>query len=79
MSYGQEDSQSKPYRSFRTALDFGMGIFYIVVGGLIMSVKYFGKMELPAGSAYILGGLMATYGLFRIYRGFISIRNSHKE
>jgi len=74
MNYEERNEQSGPYRHFRTSLDLGMGVFYIVISVAVISMKYFGTIELPTASAYILGGLMALYGLFRIYRGIQGMR-----
>jgi hypothetical protein len=73
MNYEERSEQSGPYRHFRSSLDVGMGIFYIVISITIVSMKYFGFMELSKASAYIFGGLMTLYGLFRIYRGIQSM------
>lgn len=74
MSYEEQNEQSPVYRRFRDSMDIGMGVFYIVIGCVILSVKYFGSIELSAVYAYILGGLMLVYGSFRIYRGIRGMR-----
>ncbi|MBS1688267.1 MAG: hypothetical protein JSS96_06050 [Bacteroidetes bacterium] len=74
MSY-DENNERTPYRSFRSTLDLGMGVLYLVIASAILSLKYFGTMELSSGFAYVLGGLMFLYGAFRIYRGIRSIRD----
>jgi len=74
MSY-DENNERTPYRSFRSTLDLGMGVLYLVIASAILSLKYFGTVELSSGFAYVLGGLMFLYGAFRIYRGISSIRN----
>ena len=79
MNYEERNEQSGPYRSFRDSLDLGMGLFYIIIGIVIISVKYFGFMELSVVYAYILGSLMLLYGAFRIYRGIKNIRMRQKR
>jgi hypothetical protein len=79
MSYEDQNEQSPVYKQFRTSLDIGMGVFYIIIGAIILFVKYFGTIELPATYAYILGNMMLLYGIFRIYRGIISIRRNKRN
>lgn len=67
------------YQQFRASLHLGMGIFYVVVGLLILYVKHFGAMELPTTFAYALGALMIVYGVFRIWRGVVDFRNMPKR
>ncbi len=75
----QNLENSKGYRSFRNALDLGMGSFYILIGVLVLYLKYFGTMELSTGYAYTLGSLAIVYGLFRIYRGIVSFRKINRK
>jgi predicted phage tail protein len=56
-----------------------MGAFYIVVGALVLYIKHFGAMELPSALAYGLGTLMVVYGIFRIWRGVIDMRQLPKR
>lgn len=70
---------NKGYRNFRNSLDLGMGVFYVIIGVLILYVKYFGTLELSQGTAYALGGLVVLYGLFRIYRGISNFRKIKQE
>jgi uncharacterized membrane protein HdeD (DUF308 family) len=75
-----EDRQSgRGYQQFRASLHLGMGIFYVIVGLLILYVKHFGAMELPTIFAYLLGALMIVYGIFRIWRGVVDFRNMPKR
>lgn len=78
MSFDRNEPNT-PYGTFRTSLDIGMGVFYIIIGGLILYARYFGTVELPASYAYILGGLMIAYGIFRIYRGLIVVLRKRKR
>lgn len=79
MNHEERNERSGTYQYFRTSLDIGMGVLYIVIGGMILFVKYFGTMELSTGFAYVLGGLMVAYGIFRIYRGFQAMRNNRRS
>ena len=78
MSYEDRNAENRTYNSFRTSLDLGMGVIYLIIGGIILYVKYFGTMELSSSYAYILGGLMIVYGLFRIYRGFQAMKQRRR-
>ncbi|RYG54082.1 MAG: C4-dicarboxylate ABC transporter [Chitinophagaceae bacterium] len=59
---------------FRGSLHIGMGIMYILIGSLVLYIKYFGAMELPSGLAYVLGTMMLLYGIFRLWRGITFMR-----
>lgn len=74
MSYEERNGSNKGYQRFKGTMHIAMGIFYLVIGLLVIYVKYFGAMELPDGFAYVLGGLMLAYGLFRIWRGFADLK-----
>jgi uncharacterized membrane protein HdeD (DUF308 family) len=54
---------------FRAGLNVMMGIIYILLGAVVMYLRYFGTIELEALLAYFLGGLFVIYGIFRIWRG----------
>ena len=75
MSYEERRSN----RHFRTSLDIGMGIFYVVIGGYVIIVKAFGTMAIPPIIAWILGGMMAIGGIARFYRGLKVILPKNKE
>ncbi len=63
---------------FQTIMHLGMGCFYLVVGMLVLFVKYFGTMELSSGLAYTLGTLMIIYGLFRVWRGIAALKSGRR-
>ncbi len=54
------------------------GLFYIVLGVVVMLYKFFFTVLEP-GIAYVLGVLLILYGLFRIYRAVTRIKNSGDE
>jgi uncharacterized membrane protein len=64
---------------FRAIMHLGMGVFYLIIGMLIIYIKAFGAMELPTGFAYVLGSLMLAYGLFRIWRGWVDMKQMKKR
>jgi uncharacterized membrane protein HdeD (DUF308 family) len=54
------------------------GLFYIVLGVVVMLYKFFFTVLEP-GIAYALGALLILYGIFRIYRAVTRIKNSNDE
>ena len=50
-----------------------MGVLYAIVGFLIFSVKNFMNLDLSAKITLILGSTLIAYGVFRIFRGVMSI------
>ncbi len=66
MSYEERKSN----RHFRTSMDIGMGIFYVLIGGYVFIIQSFGDMKIPSVIAWILGGMMIVGGVARFYRGF---------
>lgn len=70
----EEQNRNRGIERFQTIMHLGMGSFYIIIGLLVLYVRYFGTMELSAGLAYALGGLMILYGVFRLWRGFVGLK-----
>ncbi len=70
---------NKTYRSFRTTLDMGMGVIYMLFGCMVVYGRYFGTIELDAKIAYIIGGLMVFYGIYRLYRGLSVVMGWNKQ
>ncbi|MDQ1097777.1 MULTISPECIES: DUF308 domain-containing protein [Chryseobacterium] len=54
------------------------GIFYIVLGIVVMVYKFFFTILEPT-IAYPLGGLLIIYGIFRIIRAVTRIKKSKDE
>lgn len=79
MSYEERNQTNKGYERFRSTMHIAMGVFYIIIGLFVIYIKYFGQMELPDTFAYILGGLMLAYGLFRIWRGFTDMKQMSRR
>jgi hypothetical protein len=74
MSYDDGSDKSSGYKGIRSSLHIGMGVVYLVLGGIAVVGKYFGKFELDPIKAYVLGGIMILYGAFRLWRGVQDIR-----
>ncbi|WP_072962077.1 DUF308 domain-containing protein [Chryseobacterium arachidis] len=54
------------------------GLFYIVLGVVVILYKFFFTVLEP-NIAYVLGGLLIIYGIFRIYRALTKIKKSGDE
>lgn len=76
MNIEERNERGGAFGSFRAALHLGMGAVYLVIGFLVIYIKYFGTMELPTGMAYTLGSLMLLYGVFRIWRGIVAVKEN---
>lgn len=69
MSYEESDARKKSQQYFRTSMDIGMGLFYSIIGAILLISKSFAGVSIPAWISYILGGMMLIGGVFRFYRG----------
>jgi uncharacterized membrane protein len=78
MNIEDRNEGSKGYESFRMGLDIGMGTLYLVLGVILVTLRFFGKFEFNVTYATILGCLMIGYGLFRLYRGVIVLLRRKK-
>jgi uncharacterized membrane protein HdeD (DUF308 family) len=76
MNLEERNERGGAFGSFKATLHLGMGAVYIVVGCLVLYVKYFGTMELSTGLAYSIGTLMLLYGVFRIWRGIVAVKEN---
>ncbi len=56
----------------------GYGLFYIVLGIVVIIYKFFFTILEPA-IAYALGAVLIIYGIFRIYRAVSKIKKSRDE
>ncbi|WP_175579919.1 DUF308 domain-containing protein [Chryseobacterium aureum] len=54
------------------------GLFYIVLGIVVIVYKFFFTILEPA-VAYALGVVLVMYGVFRIYRAISRIKQSRNE
>lgn len=54
------------------------GMFYIILGIVVMVFKFFLVMLEPA-AAYPLGAILILYGIFRIFRALKRLKNKEDE
>lgn len=79
MSYSERPERSNTYERMKGTLHLTMGVFYLMAGTLVLYIKYFGAMELSAGVAYTLGTMMIVYGAFRVWRGFVAMKQKRNS
>lgn len=59
-------------------LSFVTGVFYIVLGIVVLVYKFF-VIPLDAVVAYPLGGLLIVYGFFRLMRAYYKYKEQRDE
>ena len=79
MSYEGNDQRKRSGRGFRTTLDLGMGIFYVVIGLMVMIFKSFFEVKIPVVIAYVLGAMMVVGGGYRFYKGLKDVLPNKKD
>lgn len=52
-----------------------MGLFYFFVAYWVIHLEEIGQINVGTTFSYVAAGLMAVYGLFRIYRGYVILKN----
>ena len=73
MSYEESFARKRSNQYFRTSMDIGMGLFYTILGGMLLATKSFAAMAVPAWIAYLLGSMMLIGGVYRFYKGIRAI------
>ena len=82
MANSERNKSEKGYARLKAMQHIAMGIVYLVFAGVMFYLKKFGALDLSAGVAYALGGILVLYGIFRLWRGFAEmkmIRNSEQN
>ena len=84
MSY--QEMKERRASNFRTGMDIGMGLFYVMVGVVIIYGRGLSTipmpeflMQIPAFIVYILGAMMVVGGGFRFYRGIKAVLPEKKN
>lgn len=54
------------------------GVFYVILGVVVIVYKFF-AIPLEANMAYLLGGLLIIYGIFRVVRSIKKFKNVEDE
>lgn len=67
----QQSKRNESYTRFRGILHFTMGVLYILMGSAIIYLRNKKILfDIDMTLAYLIGGLMIAYGIFRVYRGW---------
>ena len=70
VEWGGTDTPPK----WRAWMHIAMGVVYLLFAALIFNVKKFASIDLGPASAYVFSGLLALYGIFRIWRGYTDLQ-----
>lgn len=79
MNIDERNARGKSYSNFRGSLHIGMGGLYLVMGSAVIYFKAFGVMVLPSIVAYAIGISMLLYGAFRIWRGWMDLKQNKSK
>ncbi len=71
MNYKQGESRKKSFHTMRGIMGITMGLVYLLIAAMIIYMQKMKQIDIGDTFSYIAGGLMAAYGLFRIYRGWM--------
>ena len=74
MDQEERNTRSKGYTNFRGAMHLGIGGLYMAIGVAVMYFKAFGAVELGTGIAYALGAVLVLFGGFRMWRGWMQLK-----
>lgn len=78
MEREDRNNKNKVYNSFRGSLHIGMGGIYLAIGASVIYFKSFGVMELNDLTAYAIGGVLLLYGAFRVWRGWMDLKQRRR-
>lgn len=70
MSYQQDNSKKKSFNSVRGIMGMSMGVIYLIIAVCVVYFEKIHQIDIGEIFSYMAGGLMAAYGIFRIYRGY---------
>lgn len=71
MSFEKGNRQKKSFDQVRGIMGLSMGVIYCIIGACLIYFKSQGQLQnLDQILVYAIAGLMAAYGIFRIYRGY---------
>jgi hypothetical protein len=78
MSY-RDDNIERRRASLHNTREIAMGLFFFVIGAILLYKKSFGNYEINKFVAYILGSIMLVGGGIRFYRGVMAILLKKKD
>ena len=77
MSLDQGKGKRKSFNNIRGVMGMSMGVIYIVIACCVVYFERIHQIDIGETFSYIVAGLMAAYGIFRIYRGFKQMRGDY--
>jgi uncharacterized membrane protein HdeD (DUF308 family) len=80
LNLDERNERNTSFNRFRAIMHLAMGVFYLLIGIVIVYMKYFGTIKLdPPALAYAIGSLVIVYGLFRLWRGFTDLKTGRRR
>lgn len=70
MSFDRGNRTKKSFNNIRGIMGMSMGVIYLVIACCVVYFEKIHQINIGETFSYIVAGLMAGYGIFRIYRGF---------
>lgn len=58
------------FNKIRGTMGMAMGVIYLLIAVCVIYFEKVGQIDIGEVFSYLVGGLMAGYGIFRIYRGY---------
>jgi len=70
MSTDQGKGKRKSFDSIRGTMGMAMGVIYLIIAACVVYFEHIHQIDIGPIFSYLVAGLMAAYGIFRIYRGY---------
>ena len=71
MSYKPDNyRQRKSFDHIRCIMGISMGVIYVIIAFAVVYMQRAKQINIGDTLSYIIAGLMAAYGIFRMYRGY---------
>jgi uncharacterized membrane protein YidH (DUF202 family) len=74
MNVEQSNKRKKSFNNVRGMMGISMGIVYLIVAVMVVYLERTGYISIGTTFSYIVGVLMAAYGIFRMYRGWMQMQ-----
>lgn len=74
MTTGNANRKKQQFNSIRGIMGISMGVIYLIIACCVVYFEKTKQIDIGKTFSYLVGGLMAGYGIFRIYRGFKMMR-----
>lgn len=70
MSVEKGNRNKKSFDNIRGIMGMSMGVIYLIIAACVVYFERIKQIDIGEVFSYIVAGLMAAYGIFRIYRGY---------